>query len=215
MSPLWGVGEYRTANLSVGRSGAEQIGAAEIAAGANPNPNYTNDIPIATCTHLGNPHLNKFYHVEPPIWLKNRDANRNRQTHMKQEADGGLHTAANPSWTTTETSGSANATHTGTEDPMGVGTTLESIQNAADDLNQVQSRGINRPGALGQVDGSYPDRLTKGSRGNGYHYEYEYIDSSGNHRRRFEQLVATSTDLEEILEPNVVNVDWNQSDSTT
>jgi hypothetical protein len=98
---------------------------------------------------------------------------------------------------------------------MGLDITVESNHNAADDLSQVQSRGINRSGALGQVDGSYPDRLTKGSRGNGYHYEYEYIDSSGNHRRRFEQLVATHTDLEDVLQPNVVHVDWNQSDSTT
>ena len=208
--PLWGVGEYRDKNLSQHRSGSESVETGEVS---------TNDVSVTTCTHGpgGAPdpdHVGFFYHVEPPIWQINRDANGDRQLHMRSTTGDLGHDTADEAWTTTLESGPPTANQSPSEDPMGDGVTLESNRNAADSLSQTVGRGGSAR-ALPDDNGNYPNRLISGSRGQGYHYEYEYIDSNGNHRRRHEHLVATRRDLSDLLDPDVVNVDWNQSDSTT
>lgn len=97
----------------------------------------------------------------------------------------------------------------GTSDPDGGGPghELETDTSAADHLIHCVARG-----AAGRK-GS--DRLDKGSRGRGFHYEYEYIDSNGRHRRRHECLVATRTNVETAygLDPDITNASWSPGDT--
>jgi hypothetical protein len=135
------------------------------------------------------------------MWLENRDLDleRPRQEHM----------TTSDNFTTTLTSGPANATHTFSIDPMGSDITLESDHSAGDLFNHAVARGYD------SNRNTSAKRLTGGSRGTGYHYEYQYIDSNGNHRRRFEHLVATKTNLTTNLATGVSRVDWVRSDETT
>ena len=189
--PLWGIGEYRTANLSLGRTGDET---------------GLQDVPIGEvnpCLHEGI-HINKFLHEEPPTWLNNRAAS------SVQGVD-------DPQFVPTITSGPANDTHTSTVDPM-FGQTLEtSGSSSADDLNQCLGRGLSS--RTGPIDDSLRGsgqethkRLVDGGRGSGYHYEYQYIDTNGNHRRRFVHLVATSanTDLEGKISAATTSAEWGR-----
>lgn len=192
--PLWGIGEFRTSNLSFGRT-SDELGAQDVP---------ISSLPTNQCDHAG-AHDNLFKHVEPPIWLFNKDIDQNRQAHM-EAADLG-HTTINEAWTTTETSGP-----NGIPDPNGIGIPIETDHDANDRLNHCVGRG----GAVradSDDNGQYPNRLTGGSRGNGFHYEYEYIDSSGNHRRRHECLVATSSanDLTDVLDETLVSAEWDQA----
>lgn len=133
-------------------------------------------------------------HNEAPTWLENRDQGRDRQTEM----------TIGDNFTTTPTSGpDADGDGVGDEDPIGTGKILEQDTDAYDRLNQTVTRGVTGLNTR--------NRLTDGSRGSGFHYEYEYIDCNGNHRRRFECIVATSTNLASSIGAGISSVDWTQS----
>jgi hypothetical protein len=204
--PLWGLGEYRTANLSLGRTG-DELGQQDVAVGTI-GPADPGGLTENPCGHEGI-HTNLFLHQEPPTWLNNR-AYPERQT------------LDDANFLTTDQSGPANSTFTYSIDPHGIGQTLEQDKDALDELNQVQGRGssgnsgeiddpLNGPHAGRGTGKKVHRRLRDGARGSGYHYEFEYIDSSGHHRRRFVHLVATSSDLTGKISGATSSVDWDRT----
>ena len=140
-------------------------------------------------------------HMEFPTWLVNVDESHDND---RQGAFGD----SSANFTTTATSGANDGV-----DEMGAGESLETDRSAADYLNQTVVRGFD----TGSRNGSPAQRLTGGSRGQGFHYEYEYIDTNGNHRRRHECIVATSTNIQSTYstEPTITNVGFNPSNPDT